>query len=88
MSFQHDEDLVVQVSRILVHREHFQREQWIEKQGWKVKQGKVLVDGYEDPETFEVLDLETAFTVAQTRDVMRILKEQEDKRCIDMEGLS
>lgn len=85
MDFQRNEELIELVSRVLTHREHFQREQWLEKQGWQVRQGKLMVDGYEDPETSEMMDLETAFTVAQTRQVMRILKEQEDKRCLEVD---
>lgn len=74
------EELVHLLVRILTHREHFQREQLLESKGWKVKQGKLLIDGYEDPETGETLDIETAFVTQQAREVIEKWEEQEARR--------
>jgi len=67
------EETLQRIVRIIQYRDSFYREQWLEQQGWNVRQGKLMIDGFEDPESCEVLDAETAFIVAQTRDVMRLL---------------
>jgi hypothetical protein len=68
------EEMVQRVAQIARHRDSLHREQWLESQGWQVRKAKINIDGYEDPENPEIYDLETAFLLAQTRDIMRLLE--------------
>ncbi len=68
-----NEEQVQLIARLLRHRDSFAREQWLEDCGWQVKPGVFTFDGYLDPLTNEVLDAETAFTVAQTRDILNLM---------------
>ena len=70
------EETLQRIVRIIQYRDSFYREQWLEQQGWNVRKAKLMIDGFKDPETSEILDAETAFIVAQTRDVMRLLENQ------------
>lgn len=67
------EDTLQRIVMIIRHRDSFYREHWLEQQGWNVRKAKLMIDGFKDPESSDVLDAETAFIVAQTRDVMRLL---------------
>ena len=67
------EKTLQRIVRIIQYRDSFYREQWLEQQGWNIRKANLMIDGFKDPETSEILDAETAFIVAQTRDVMRLL---------------
>lgn len=71
------EDMVQRVVRLIRHRDTLQREQWLQSHGWQVRKEKISIDGFEDPENPDIYDFETAFLLAQTRDIMRLLDKSE-----------
>jgi len=79
------EDMVQRVVRIIRHRDLLAREQWLENQGWQVRKAKINIDGFEDPENPDIYDAETAFLLAQTRDIIRLL--DKPLKCITASGI-